>query len=134
LATTRGDTVDKQRISAPAVFDPAPQLFSNAVRFGNLVFTTAKSGTRPDGTLPRGLEAQTRQALENLKALLESAGTDLEHVLKTTIYATSPRNFATVNRVYATYFTTPPARALVIVKGWGDPNRLLEIDAIAGVP
>ena len=124
----------KERVSCKRVFDPAPRLFSNAIRYGNLVFTTAKSGTTRAGRLPRGIEAQTKQSLENLQALLEAAGTDLEHVLKTTIYVTSTRNLVKVNRVYVRYFRIPPARAIVIVKGWGDRNRLIEIDAVAGLP
>jgi len=124
----------KERVSSKSIFEPAPRNFSNAVKYGNLVFTTAKSGTTPTGKLPRGIEAQTRQSLENLRALLEAAGTDMEHVLKTTIYATSTRNFDRVNKIYASYFRTPPARAIEIVKGWGDRSRLIEIDAVAGLP
>ena len=126
--------MNKERVSSKSVFEPAPGVFSNAVKYANLVFTTAKSGTAPSGRLPRGIEAQTRQALENLRVLLEAAGTDMEHVVKTTIYATSTRNFEKVNKIYAGYFQTPPARAIVFVKGWGDRNRLIEIDAVAGMP
>jgi 2-iminobutanoate/2-iminopropanoate deaminase len=127
-------TMEKERVSSKSVFDPSPGNFSNAIKYGNLVFTTAKSGATPSGRLPRGIEAQTRQALENLRALLEAAGTDMEHVLKTTIYATSTRGFEKVNRIYAGYFRIPPARAIAIVKGWGDRDRLIEIDAVAGMP
>ncbi len=99
-----------------------------------MVFTTAKSGTAPNGKLARGLEGQTRQALENIKGLLESAGTDMEHVLKTTVYLTTLRDVDRMNKVYASYFAVPPARAIVLVKGWGTRERLIEIDAIAGMP
>jgi 2-iminobutanoate/2-iminopropanoate deaminase len=123
----------KERITSRRVFEPAPRFLSNAVKYGNLVFTTAKSGVTPDGKLPRGIEGQTRQALENLRQLMEAAGTDMEHVLKTTIFVTSTRNFEKVNGVYSGYFQIPPARSIVIVKGWGDRNRLIEIEAIAGL-
>jgi 2-iminobutanoate/2-iminopropanoate deaminase len=126
--------VEKKRIASKKVFDPTPGAFSNAIRYGDLVFTTAKSGTTPDGKLVRGLEGQTRQALDNIKELLRTAGTDMEHVLKTTVYLTRERDFDAMNRVYAGYFAVPPARAIVLVKGWGTRDRLIEIDAIAGMP
>ena len=98
------------------------------------MFTTAKSGTTFNGKLARGIEGQTRQSLENIKKLLEAAGTDMEHVLKTTIYLTTVEGFDKTNEVYAGYFQVPPARAIVLVKGWGDRSRLIEIDAIAAMP
>ena len=125
--------MDKERISSNKVFDPAPKFFSNAIKFGNLVFTTAKSGADRNGKLSRGIELQTRQALENIKGLLEAAGTDMEHILKTTVYLTSARGLEKMNEVYPSYFKVPPARAIVITKGWGDRNRLIEIDAVAGI-
>ncbi|MGA8302394.1 MAG: RidA family protein [Thermoplasmata archaeon] len=124
----------KKRIASVKVFEPAPSVFSNAVRYGNLVFTTAKSGTAANGRLARGIEGQTRQALDNIRELLESAGTDMEHVLKTTVYLTTLRNFDRMNKVYASYFAVPPARAIALVRGWGPRDRLIEIDAVAGMP
>jgi 2-iminobutanoate/2-iminopropanoate deaminase len=110
--------MDKERITSKRVFEPAPYVFSNAIKFGNLVLTTAKSGMDPNGKLARGIENQTRQALDNIKQLLETAGgTDMEHVLKTTVYLTTARNFEKMNRVYSSYFTVPPARAIIITKG-----------------
>jgi 2-iminobutanoate/2-iminopropanoate deaminase len=124
----------KHRVRPPTVFDPSPNVFSNAVRFGNLVFTTAKSGAASNGRLARGIAAQTRQSLENLRSLLEAAGTDMEHVLKTTVYLTSVQGVDAMNEVYASFFKVPPARAIVVVNGWADRRRLIEIDAVAGIP
>jgi 2-iminobutanoate/2-iminopropanoate deaminase len=124
----------KQRVASKKVFDPTPHAFSNAIKYGNLVFTTAKSGTGPNGKLARGIEGQTRQALDNIKELLESAGTDMEHVLKTTVYLTTLRDFDRMNEAYASYFAVPPARAIALVKGWGVRSRLIEIEAVAGMP
>lgn len=126
--------MDKERISTKKVHEPAPRVFSNAIRFGNLVLTTAKSGTYLDGKLARGIKNQTMQSLENIRELLEAAGTDMEHILKTTIYLTTTRNFDEMNSAYSSYFRVPPARAIVLTKGWGVKNRLIEIEAMAGVP
>jgi len=63
------------------------------------------------------IQAQTRQVLENVKGLLESAGTRLEHVVKTTVFLTSMSDFAAMNEVYKEYFASePPARSAVAVK------------------
>jgi 2-iminobutanoate/2-iminopropanoate deaminase len=105
---------------------------SNAVRYANLVFTTAKSGVTPDGRLSRGVEGPTKQALENFLQLLEAAGTNREHLLKTTRFVTSTRSFEKVNGIYSGCFQIPPAPSLVIVRGWGGRSRLIEMEAIAG--
>lgn len=126
--------MQKERITSPQVFDPAPRAFSNAIRFGSLVFTTAQWGMTPDGTMPEGIGPQTRQSLMNIRNLLETAGTDMEHILKTTVYLAKEEDFEEMNSVYCEFFHIPPARALVVVNGWGDPKRLLEIEAIAGIP
>jgi 2-iminobutanoate/2-iminopropanoate deaminase len=124
----------KQKISSTKVFEPAPRVFSNAIKYGNLIFTTAKSGTDQQGKLAVGIRNQTRQALENIRELLETAGTDMEHVLKTTVYLKTTRNFDAMNKVYSSFFEIPPARAIVLTKGWGSrDNRLVEIKSIAGM-
>jgi 2-iminobutanoate/2-iminopropanoate deaminase len=111
---------------------PAP--VSNAIRFGNFVFTTAKPGRDKQGKLAEGIEAQTKQALENIRALLEAAGSDMEHVVKSWVYVTDIKYFEPMNRVYASYFRVPPARTFLLTPGWFDPNQLIEIEVIAGIP
>jgi 2-iminobutanoate/2-iminopropanoate deaminase len=113
-------------------FIPAP--VSNAIKFGNLVFTTAKPGRDSSGKLADGIEAQTKQALDNISALLKAAGTDIEHVLKTWVYVTDLKFFDPMNKVYSTYFKVPPARTFLVTQGWFDPTQLIEIEAIAGIP
>lgn len=84
------------------------------------------------GELVRGdILVQTRQSLENVKRALEEAGSSLDKVLKTTIYATNSAYFNDVNRIYAEYFpTNPPARSFVTVGSW--PWEFdIEIEAIA---
>ncbi len=135
--------MDKERVIVPSVpeagkrdgsgtYVPAP--VSNAIKFGNLVFTTAKPGREPSGKLADGIEGQTKQIMENLSALLEAAGTDMEHVLKTWVYVTDIKYFEPMNRIYSQYFKVPPARTFLVTAGWFDPNQLIEIEVIAGVP
>jgi 2-iminobutanoate/2-iminopropanoate deaminase len=135
--------MDKQRIVAKEVpeagkrdgsgsYIPAP--VSNAIKFGNLVFTTAKPGRDPSGKLVDGIEGQTKQALDNIRALLEAAGSDMEHVLKTWVYVTDISYFEPMNRVYSAYFKVPPARTFLVTHGWFEPDQLIEIEVIAGIP
>jgi 2-iminobutanoate/2-iminopropanoate deaminase len=80
---------------------------------------------------PGGVKEQTRQVLENLKAVLESAGSDLSAVVKTTVYMTNLEEFSVMNQVYAEYFSDPyPARSCVEVKAL-PKGALVEIDVIA---
>lgn len=77
------------------------------------------------------IEEETKQVLENLKAVLEAAGSNLKNVMKTTIFLTDMNDFAKVNKVYAMYFTeNPPARATIQVSKLPKDSRI-EIDAIA---
>jgi len=78
-----------------------------------------------------GIEAQTRQVLINLKHVLEAAGSDLDHVVKTTVFLTDMANFVPTNTVYAEYFTeNPPARSTVAVAAL-PKGGLVEIEIVA---
>ncbi len=116
---------------APAAVGP----YSQAVRVGSFVFTAGQVGLNPEtGTLRDGLEAQTRQALANLQAVLEAAGTDLAHVVKTTIFMTDLSAFKQVNAIYGEVFAeNPPARSTVQVAAL-PLGALVEIEAIAVLP
>jgi len=113
---------------APGVIGP----FNQGVIAGNLLFTSGQLPMHPaTGNVPEGIEAQTVQVLENLKAIVEAAGASLENVVKTTVYLQRMSDFATVNRIYATYFReNAPARACVEVSKMAK-DALVEIDAIA---
>jgi len=78
------------------------------------------------------ISQQTRQVCENLKAVLEAAGTDLNHVIKTTCFLSDMDNFAAFNEVYGTYFLSKPARSCVAVKTL-PKNVLVEVELIAAV-
>ena len=117
--------------AAPAAIGP----YSQAIRVNNLIFCSGQlpidpaTGTLPDG----GIEAQTRQSLANIKAILTEAGTDLAHVVKTTVFLSSMDDFAAMNAVYAEAFSAPfPARSAVAVKTL-PKNALVEIECIAEV-
>lgn len=114
---------------APAALGP----YSHAVSGAGLVFTAGQVGIVPGtGALAGGgIEAQTRQVLENIGAVLRAAGTDFDRVVKTTIFLASMDDFATVNGIYAQYFAQePPARSTVAVAGL-PLGALVEIETVA---
>ncbi len=117
---------------APQAIGP----YSQAVRVGDMLFTSGQIALQPNGSedvLSQGIEAQTRQVLENLKNVLEAGGSSLDKVVKTTIYLADMGDFATVNAIYEEYFGAhKPARSTVAVKTL-PKNALVEIDAIAKV-
>ena len=113
---------------APGVIGP----FNQGIIAGNLLFTSGQLPMHPvTGAVPEGIEAQTIQVLENLKAIIEAAGASLGDVVKTTVYIQRMSDFAAVNKIYATYFhENAPARACVEVSKMAK-DALVEIDAIA---
>jgi len=122
--------------NAPAAIGP----YSQAMRSGNLVFCSGQLAIRPStGQIDEGdwsIGQQTRQALTNLKAVLEAAGTDLAHVVKTTVFLAHISDFAEMNSVYTEFFPaeqTPPARSTVEV-GRLPKDGLVEIECIAVMP
>lgn len=119
-----------QTNKAPAAVGP----YSQAVLVDNMVYCSGQIGLSPDtGTLAEGIEAQTKQVLTNLAAVLQEAGTDLEQVVKTTIYLTNIEDFAVVNDIYASFFGAhKPARATVGVAKL-PKGAIVEIDAVAVV-
>ncbi len=114
---------------APEAIGP----YSQATVAGNVVFTAGQIAISPETNelIEGDVAAQTRQVLENLKAIIETAGADLSSVLKTTVYLTKPNDFAPMNEIYATYFgSEPPARVTIFVSSL-PKSALVEIDAIA---
>jgi 2-iminobutanoate/2-iminopropanoate deaminase len=114
---------------APAAIGPYVQ----AVRTGPWVFVSGQIPIDPEtGTVIRGdIRAQTRQALKNLDAILQAAGTSLDRVVKTTLYITNMDDFSQVNEAYAPFFPSqPPARACVQVARLPKDVEI-EIEAVA---
>lgn len=114
--------------AAPAAIGP----YSQAIKVGNLLFCSGQIPVNPaTGEIPEGIEAQTRQSLANVKALLAAAGTDISHVVKTSVFLADMSLFVPMNTVYAEEFTEPfPARSAVAVREL--PKQVLvEIEVIA---
>lgn len=118
-----------QTDKAPAAIGP----YSQAICAGELVFVSGQLPIDPaTGAFPEGIEAQTRQSLQNLKQILLAAGTDPAHVVKTTVFLSDMNNFAAMNEVYREAFGTEacPARSAVEVRRL-PKDALVEIEAIA---
>jgi 2-iminobutanoate/2-iminopropanoate deaminase len=113
---------------APAAIGP----YSQAIRAGNLVFASGQLGLDPQtGKLQDGVEAQARQALANVKALLAAAGTSVERVVKVTMFLANMADFAKVNAIYGELFThEPPARSTIQVAAL-PLGGLVEIEVVA---
>jgi 2-iminobutanoate/2-iminopropanoate deaminase len=125
----------RKTVVTAATAAPAIGPYSPAVRVGNLLFLSGQIPLDPSsGQLVEGdIRAQTRQVMQNMSALLEAGGADFSHVARTTIFLADMNDFATVNEIYASYFTEPyPARATVQVARLPKDVRV-EIDAIAVV-
>ena len=115
---------------APAAVGP----YSQGVQVGNLVFTSGQLPLVPGtGELISDIEKATRQSLDNVKAILEAAGTSLEKVIKVTIFVADINDFAKINEIYAEYFSNhKPARSLVEVSNL-PKGGVIEIEAIAEI-
>ena len=113
---------------APAAVGPYVQ----AVRAGDFLFASGQLGLIPEsGQLPEGIEAQTRQALANVNAVLEEAGFTRKDVVKTTVFLSDIGNFALVNEIYGEFFgDSKPARSCVEVSAL-PKGGLVEIEITA---
>jgi len=116
--------------SAPAPFQGAP--YSQAIRAGGFVFVSGQLGLKPDhAEISGSIEEQTDQIFANLGAILEAAGTELERLVKTTVFLADLGDFAAMNEVYARHVGgSPPARSTVEVAALPSGAKV-EIEAIA---
>ncbi len=114
--------------AAPKAIGP----YSQAVRAGSLLFVSGQIPVDASGAMVEGnIVAQTHQVFANLRAILEAAGTSLDHVVRSTVYLADMNDFAAMNEVYATYFDSPaPARSTIQAAGL-PKNARIEIDVIA---
>lgn len=117
---------------APAAIGP----YSQAIEANGMIFASGQIPIDPatGQFVEGGIQEQTRQALTNARNILQAAGTDMENVIKTTVYLSNINNFAAMNEVYAQFFTEPfPARSAVAVKDL-PKGALVEIEVLAIKP
>ena len=118
-----------QTANAPAAVGP----YSQGIVAGGLVYTAGQIGLVPGTSelAAGGIAEQTRQVMHNLKAILETAGSSLDQVVKVTVYLQDLSDFAAMNAIYAEFFTVaPPARSTIQAAGL-PRSALVEIDCIA---
>lgn len=116
---------------APAAIGP----YSQAIEANGFVFASGQIPVNPaTGEIPEGIEAQTKQVMENVKNLLAASGASLDDVVKTSVFIKDMNDFGTVNGIYAEYFKGDcPARACVEVARL-PKDVLVEMEAIAVKP
>lgn len=105
--------------------------YSQGMAFGDFVFTAGQIGATAEGTLGNDLAAQTNLSIDNLERVLQAADSSIEAVVKTTCYLARVEDFPEFDRAYRARFPDPlPGRSTVVV-GFGNPDILVEIEAIA---
>jgi 2-iminobutanoate/2-iminopropanoate deaminase len=117
--------------AAPSAIGP----YSQAIKVGSFVYTSGQIPIDPatGQFVEGGIEAQARQSLLNVQAILKEAGATMDNVVKTTVFLADMNDFAAVNAVYAEFFTEPfPARSAVAVKSL-PKGALIEIEVVAEV-
>lgn len=118
-----------QTNNAPAAIGP----YSQAIEVNGFIFASGQIPIDPaTGEFAKGgIKEQTRQSLLNAKSILIAAGTDLNHVVKTTVFLSDMANFTAMNEVYSTFFEQPfPARSAVAVKDL-PKGALVEVEVLA---
>jgi 2-iminobutanoate/2-iminopropanoate deaminase len=124
-------TANKKELCSP--FAPLPAgPYSQGLMTGNRIYVAGQRPEVPEGSVPDGIEEQSRQVLRNVRAVLESAGAGMEHVVKVGVFLANLDDFAAFNTVYAEFFIPPyPVRTTI---GCALRNNILvEVDAVAEV-
>ena len=117
--------------NAPAAIGP----YSQAIEVNGFVYASGQLPIDPaTGVFPEGgIKEQTAQSIKNAQMILEAAGTDLKHVVKTTVYLANMSDFAAMNEVYSLFFSEPfPARSAVAVKDL-PKGALVEVEVLAAL-
>ena len=106
--------------------------FSSALRAGDFIFVSGQGGdVNAQGNPVKGIEAQTRQCLENMKQVLQAAGSSLSDVVKVTVFLANIDDFAKMNEVYRGYFPKNAPVRSTIITGLVSSDMLIEIECIA---
>lgn len=136
LAALSPTAVAQQKVTVRAPGAAAGLPFSSAVRVGDMLYLSGEVGRVPGTTtlVAGGIVAETRQTLENIKAVLEYAGSSLRNVVKCTVFLADIAEYQSMNAVYREYFSVdPPARSTVAGSGLALGARV-EIECTAVVP
>ena len=127
IATAQRQPVVPQGMSASATLTPG-------IRHGDVIYTSGQLGVSrdaPDSTI----QGQTKKSLENVKAVVEAAGSTMANVLKCTVFLVDVKDFAGMNSVYSTFFPKePPARSTVVVAALVSAAAKVEIECMAAIP
>ncbi|HEX3867242.1 MAG TPA: RidA family protein [Gemmatimonadaceae bacterium] len=112
----------------------ATATLSPGIKYGDIIYASGQLGTsrtQPDSTI----QGQTKKALENVKAVVEAGGSNMENVLQCTVFLVDLKDFAGMNAAYSAAFPKqPPARSTVVVAALVSPSAKLEVECIAAVP
>jgi reactive intermediate/imine deaminase len=129
LSTLGAQAQVRAVVPAPATAE-ANRVYSPGVDAGDYLYISGQGPRRPDGSIPATFEAQVRQALDNVKSVVQAAGLTMEHVVYTQVYLEDIGKNREVNRVFADVFSkTPPARAVLGVAKLPEPS--VQISAVA---
>lgn len=127
IAGAQRQSVVPQGMSASATLTPG-------IRHGDVIYTSGQLGVSrdaPDSTI----QGQTKKALENVKSVVEAAGSTMANVLKCTVFLVDVKDFGGMNSVYSTFFPKePPARSTVVVAALVSAAAKIEVECIAAVP
>lgn len=134
VTTTPTTAVPAAHLEFLTPYGPITRPFTPAVRVGDLVFLSGQIGTRPDAqgaVVPGGIEAETRQTLENIRDVLQRIGLTMDHVAKCTVFMADISEWGRMNEVYVTFFPrSKPARSAAGSSGLA-LNARVEIECIA---
>lgn len=131
LACASAAFAESRAVVAPAKAPKAVGPYSQGIATSGLVFTSGQLPLNPDtNTMPEGIEAQARQSLDNVRAVLEAGGSSMDKAVKVVIFLKDLNDFGKVNEIYGAYFTKDhPARSCVQVARL-PRDAMIEIEAI----
>ena len=133
LATPAAAFAQRTQILPPDM--PASATLSPGIRAGDMIYASGQLGSKRGTPMDTTIEGQTRQALDNIKAVIEAGGSTMPNVVKCTVFLTNLADFRGMNSVYSTYWPKePPARSTVVVAALVVANAKTEIECIAAVP
>ncbi|HBY94977.1 MAG: RidA family protein [Ardenticatenaceae bacterium] len=123
--------MDRQAVTPTGLTSSAP--YSLGIKAGGFLFVSGQVAREAEtGRIPDGIEEQTRVSLENVKRVVEAAGSSMDQVVKVTVFLTDMKDFTKMNQVYRTFFSDDlPARSAIGVKELVRPEFIIEIEAIA---